>query len=148
MTFGLAVRRGLYKHDDRVDGTTINDGGQTKIDLFGLDPEETRIFFLDQYQGGLDLKISDKTTTRFSIARETVEFNFNREDDLPGQNIKAEHYSFYTLSGGILMKASRFILNIGANFSLKEDKFDRQNESHVEYKSQSRDLYAMISTGI
>jgi hypothetical protein len=148
MTFGLSVRRNIYKHDDRIDGTTLNDNNQTEINLFGLDPEETTIFFLDHYQAGFDLKISDKTTSRISIAKETVEFNFALQNDLPGENPQSQRYSYYKISGGILLKASRFVLNLGANFALKDHEFDRGNDNHYHYQSQGRDLFAMVSTGI
>jgi hypothetical protein len=148
MVFGLAIRRNVYKHDDRVDGSTVNDNRNTRIDLFGLDPEETTIFFLDHYQAGFDMKISDKTTTRFSIAKENVEFNFDRQNALPGDNANSQRYGFYKLTGGILLQASRFLLNLGANFSTKDHKFSRGNGNDFHYKSQGRDLFAMISTGI
>jgi hypothetical protein len=146
--FGLAVRRAIYKRDDRTDGTTVNNDDQTKINLFGLDPEKTTVFFLDEIQLGVDYKVSEKTTGRVSVGKDTVEFNFDPGTTLPGSNENSERYGYYKISGTLSMKTARFVLNVGANFNRRDHEFTRGNDNKVHYTSDGRDFYAQVGTSI
>lgn len=147
-TFGLVFRRGIYKRDDRVEGTTLNDANQTAINLWGLDPEETTIHFLDNYQLGADFTLSDKASSRVSLTRETLEFTLDPTNFLPGENKGAERYACYRLSGTIQIDAARFLLTFGINLSIKDHKFTSNGNNRFDYENQERDLYVMVNTSI
>jgi hypothetical protein len=138
---GFAYRRWLYKSDDRYDGTTLNDANQTSINLFGLNVDNTTIFPKSQIQLGCVYEVSPKLLVNGSIARDSVEFNFNPSVSLPGEDNGNHIYSYHRLTGGLSLNNERFQAMAGAHYQLREHEFSGNNNATIDYYSTRRYFY-------
>lgn len=83
---GFIYRRWLYKKDDRVEGTTLNNNNQTRVNLYGLDIEQTNIFPTSVMILGISYPIDKNLKALASIARENLVFIESVSQNLPGEN--------------------------------------------------------------
>lgn len=141
---GIALRRWLYKQDDRPAGTTLDDGNQTPVNLLGLNADHNFLFPRDQQQIGVDYQISNTSTVKFSLAQNSSEFNPSPDEQLPGENEsnKVIKYLVASLILGINHKNMTFLIGLTKSLN-KKISFEERNRS-TDYDGRKQDVLAGI----
>ena len=106
----------------------MNNDDQTSIDLYGLNFESQHILPLDQRQIGISMDFTSELEGLLSLDRVISEINFDRDEDLPGENKNNQKIT----SNGLLLSIKYQFHGIDLRVHLKnysgEVRYSRRGE--------------------
>lgn len=145
---GAAVRRWLYKQDDRPEGTTLNDENQSQVNLLGLNADHNYLFLREQQQAGIDYKLKNGSLLKLSLSRFSAEFNDNPDRDLPGENQSNQLIQYLMGHFFFVFIQKNLTLTMGYTRSLNQNIRFVSGSGTIEYKGRKQNIIAGIQTSL